>query len=195
MSELMNTKNTGRGLRRRLLTTVSALALLASVNVRDANAANEDADRPTVWIELGGEMDHITGQGDAYSPGFLTTYSTSSILQQKLTPTEAQNPPPFSFGGEGKISFQPDDSNWVISASVRYGRSNNSRHVNHQTTKVHYKKYASGHPKPGYQIFTQEKFADTHVYHHESHSIMDFVAGKDVGLGITYSAASTGRRY
>jgi iron complex outermembrane receptor protein len=188
MSELMNTQNTERGFRWHLLTSVSALALLASVTMRDAKAADDDADRPTVWIELGGEMDHITGQGNAYSPAFLTNYFSSSILQQRLTPVEAQNPPPFSFGGEGKITFQPENSDWVFSAAVRYGRSNNTRHVNHQTTKVHYNKYKSGVPIASQiangNVFTQEKFVDSHISHGESHAVLDFMAGKDVGLGM-----------
>ena len=186
MSELIDAKKAERSFRWHLLTSVSALALLASVTMHDAKAADDDADRPTVWIELGGEMDHVTGQGNAYSPDFLTNYSSSSILQQKLTPIEAQNPPPFSFGGEGKISFQPEDSDWVFSAAVRYGRSNNTKHVNHQTTKVHYQKYQSGVPLSPAQhiIFTQEKFVDSHVSHRESQAILDFTAGKDVGLGM-----------
>ena len=46
-----------------LLTTVSALALLASVSMGDAKAADEEADRPTVWIELGGQPENMSGQG------------------------------------------------------------------------------------------------------------------------------------
>jgi len=183
MSELMNVKNGECSFRRHLLTSVSALALLASATMHDAKAA-DDADRPTVWIELGGEMDHVTGQGNAYSPDFLTNYSSSSILQQRLTPVEAQNPPPFSFGGEGKISFQPDDSNWVFSASVRYGRSNNTKRVDHQTTNLHYRKYENGAYLPSKGILSQEKFVDSHVSHRESQAILDFTAGKDVGLGM-----------
>jgi iron complex outermembrane receptor protein len=72
----------------------------------------------------------------------------------------------------------------VIAASVRYGRSGNKMDVHHQTDKVHHAKYRSGVPTPAANYFTQEKFADTHVYHAESHSIMDFQAGKDIGLGL-----------
>ena len=186
MSESIDAKKAERSFRWHLLTSVSALALLASVTMHDAKAVDDDADRPTVWIELGGEMDHVTGEGNAYSPDFLTNYSSSSILQQKLTPIEAQNPPPFSFGGEGKISFQPESSDWVFSAAIRYGRSNNTKHVNHQTTKVHYPLYRSGVPLSPTKnpIFTQEKFVDSHISHRESHAILDFMAGKDVGLGM-----------
>jgi len=179
MSELMNTQNTKRGFRWHLLTTVSALALLASVNMRDAKAADDDADRPTVWIELGGQMEHVGGQGDPFAPPFLAANLNSPVLQP-TTPVQAQNPVPFSFGEEGKISFQPEDSNWVFSGSVNFGRSSNFKHVDHQTNGVHYA-YVNGVPV---KTFATENFADTQVHHQESHTILDFVVGKDVGLGL-----------
>ena len=80
----------------------------------------------------------------------------------------------------------------MFSGAVRIGRSSNSRHVDHQTGNVHYRKYKSGHPAPGTLIYTQEKFADTHVHHDESHSVLDFMAGKDVGLGMFGSSVLSG---
>jgi iron complex outermembrane receptor protein len=145
--------------------------------------SDTDGRKPPLWIELGGQLEHITGQGAAYVPGFLSAYSSSSILHEGTTPTEAQRPPLFSAGEEAKVSFEPDGSDWVISASVRYGRSGNKLDVHHQTTKLHDQLYESGKGSPT-NIRTQENFSDTHVYHDESHSIMDFMAGKDVGLGM-----------
>jgi iron complex outermembrane recepter protein len=181
MSELMNKQNSERSFRWQLLTTVSALALLASVSVQGAEAAGQDADRPTVWIELGGELEHVGGQGDPFVPGFLAANPNSPVLQP-TTPVQAQNPVPFSFGEEGKISIRPDDSDWVFSATIRYGRSSNARHVDQQTKGIHYKYYHSG--IPGTFLLTRENFADTHASHQESHAILDFMAGKDVGLGM-----------
>jgi hypothetical protein len=112
-------------------------------------------------------------------------------LQQHTTPTEAQRPPLFSFGEEVKVSFEPADSDWVISAAVRYGRSGNKMNVDHQTRGVHYAKYQSGVPAPTANIFTQEKFVNSQIYHTEAHSVMDFQAGKDVGLGLFGDDMST----
>ncbi len=180
MSELMNVRSNGRGLRWQLLSTVSAVALLAAVyGPSDSRAADQDADRPTVWIELGGQMEHINGQGDAFVPGFLAANPNSSVLQP-VTPVQAQRPGPFSFAEEGKISIQPDGSDWVFSVGVNYGRSSNFKHVDHQTNGVH-AKYS--HSKPG-QLITDADFADTQAHRQESHAILDFVAGKDVGLGM-----------
>ena len=110
MSELIKNNDNRATIRWKLLTSVSALALtVSSVGIAHA----EDADRPLVWIELGGQAENISGQGEVYAPGFLSAYSTSSILQEKLTPLQAQRPPLFSAGEEAKISFQPEGSDWV----------------------------------------------------------------------------------
>ena len=71
MSELSSTRNDSQKFRWQLLATVSAVALLASFTMRDAKAADQDADRPTVWIELGGQLERVGGQGNSFAPGFL----------------------------------------------------------------------------------------------------------------------------
>ncbi len=182
MSELSSTRNDSREFRWQLLATVSAVALLASFTMRDAKAADQDADRPTVWIELGGQLERAAGQGNSFAPGFLTTYQNSPVLQP-TTPLQAQNPPPFSFAEDGKISFQPNGWNWIFFAAVNYGRSSNFKHVDQQTNRV-------GPPTHGFYIShgrsfaTTADFADTQVHRRESHTILDFVVGKDVGLGM-----------
>jgi iron complex outermembrane receptor protein len=179
--------------------------------------ADSDNGKPPLWIELGGQLEHISGQGASFVPAFFSNFmnptpatrscSTAyygvnlctvsvpgpSILQEKTTPLEAQQPPLFSAGEEVKISFQPEDSDWVLSASVRYGRSGNKLDVHHQTTKIHYQEYNNNipHRSAGADLFSQEKFVDSQVYHAESHSVMDFQAGKDVGLGLFGENLST----
>ncbi len=139
--------------------------------------------KPHLWIELGGQAEYINGQGDVFTPAFLALYPTSPVLHN-VSPTQEQRPSLFSYGEEARVSFQPDDSDWVFSAAVRYGRSGNSTQVHHQTTGVHQQKYVSGVPQPTNVLFTNEKFATTTVTHQESHTILDFMAGKDVGLGM-----------
>jgi iron complex outermembrane receptor protein len=145
--------------------------------------SDTDNGKPPLWIELGGQAEHITGQGAVFAPGFLSAYSTSSILQEKTAPLQAQQPPLFSSGEEAKVSFQPDDSDWIVSASIRYGRSGNKMDVHHQTNGIFHTAYRSGLTTNAH-LATEEKFVDSHIYHQESHSIMDFMAGKDVGLGL-----------
>src|SRR6185437_9871808 len=120
MSEL--TKISDRRARRaQLLSTASILVFLAPAYVGTADAS-EDADRPTVWIELGGQLEHIDGQGDSFAVPFLAANPGSGVLQP-VTPLQAQNPSPFSFAMDGKLSIQPENSNWVFSAVVKIGRA------------------------------------------------------------------------
>jgi hypothetical protein len=184
MSELMNAQRSEHEFRRRLLTGASALVLLTVVYGANASmAADQDTDRPTVWIELGGQLVHVDGQGDSFPVGFLTKYSGSSVLQG-TTPLEAQNPPPFEFAEEGKISFQPESSDWVFSLAANFGRSSNFRHVDHQTNGVFYTKYKSGVVASHENIHGTDNFADTQVHRRESHAVLDFSVGKDVGFGL-----------
>jgi hypothetical protein len=178
MSDLINKPNLARDFQLRLLTTVSVLALLTSITMRSAKAADEDTDRPAVWIELGGQFDHVGGQGEPFAPDFLNAYSNSSVLQ-KITPLQAQNPPPLSFAENGGISFQPEDGDWVFAVSVNFGRSSNFKHVDHQTGRIFDEELNGSH-----YITSIEKFADTQVHRRESHAIIDFSAGKDLGLGL-----------
>jgi len=190
MSELTNTQNSERRIRRYLLTTASALALFTSVSTRNARAADDDIDHPTIWIELGGQLEHMEGQGEPLTPGFLAMNPNSPVLTP-VAPVRAQNPEPFNFSEDGKISFQPEDSNWVFSAGVRFGRSSNRREVHHQTSKVHYKYNTNGSRESSQYPVTQEDFASTQVHHRESHTVLDFSAGKDVGLGMFGNGASS----
>jgi iron complex outermembrane recepter protein len=187
---MSNSMNTPPTIRWQLLSTVSALALIGSAYA--AHAAGNDADRPTLWIELGGQAENITGQGEAFVPAFLTANPTSPVFGP-VTPLRAQRPPKFSFGEEGKISFEPEGTDWVFSAAVRIGRSSNRREVDHQTSGLSYLKYHNGAPPPSNKaIVTFEKFSDTKVDQHESHAILDFMAGKDVGLGMFGSSTLSG---
>lgn len=181
MSELMNTY-TRRAVRRQLLSTASALAFIASAYAMgEANAADGDADHPTLWIELGGDLQHVGGQGEPFMPGFVAANPNSAVLKQP-TPIQAQKPLPFQFGEEGKISLQPEGSDWVFSASVLYGRSSNFKKVDHQTNRVFSLQYPYT-PSKFYKT-DLENFANTQVHRRESHAVLDFAVGKDVGLGL-----------
>ncbi len=106
MSELMNARNGKKEFRGQLLTTVSALTLLATIYGSSVSkAADQDADRPTVWIELGGQLEHVEGQGDNFPVGFLAANPNSPVLKP-VSPLQAQNPLPFEFR-RGRQDFNP----------------------------------------------------------------------------------------
>jgi len=191
MSEL-NKNMRERNIRWHLLSSVSALALIAS-----SPGAAADTDHPLLWIELGGNIDALSGTGDRFDAPFLQLTPTPGPYQHK-SPFELQKPSRFTYGGEASFAFQPEDSNWIFSAGIRYGRSNNKRDVHRQTgvtTKFPNPIYALEHRfYPSRDLKAQglyptatkyaAKFAETTVNQSEHHMVLDFQAGKDVGLGM-----------
>ena len=205
MSELIGTFVRRDGFRWQLLSTVSAVALLTGVLTQNRASAAESSDRPTVWIELGGQLDRMGGLGDGFSAPFFGAYSDSSIFSP-VSPSAAQRALRYAVGPEGKISISPESSNWVISASVRYGRSNGNKHVHRQTYAQRSKYLApytsSGVPHPAVHVpkpNPEHAFSDDKIVQHESHFVLDFQVGKDVGLGMlgrdSSSLISLGVRY
>ena len=172
MSELMNVNTARTHIRWHLLASASTAAVLLST-VASANAG-DDADRPTVWIELGGQLERISGGEEPFTPPFLSTIP--SFIQD--SPLHVERPARYGTGAEGKISFEPEGSDWIFSASLRYGRSVAKRHV-HEQLKTPQFTGPSGYHFQKYFV----NFSDTKVRNEENHGIVDFQAGKDVGLG------------
>jgi hypothetical protein len=202
MSELIPNAARHEDVRWKLLATVSAFALAAAVGTPRAEA--DDADRPTVWIELGGQLEALRNTQDTFTAPFLNGAPTPTPFPFNhryfgMTPTvisqpeqafdysqplDAQHPPEQSFGGEAKITFMPDGSDWLFSASLRYGRSNGTGHA-HQTTgdRIHTATRMDFHAT---NISTPNivRFSDADARYNESHAVLDFQVGRDVGLGI-----------
>jgi iron complex outermembrane recepter protein len=180
MNELTNVRNNGRDFRRQLLTSASALTMLATVyGSSQSKAADQDADRPTVWIELGAQLDQVNGFGEPFSPPF-----TSEIVADGFTsPLELQHALSQSFGGEGKISFQPKNSDWLFSASIRYGRANGGAKTHEQAPGCPCKVHLGPHTY-NVSLPLNTEFSETRVSNNETHAILDFQAGKDIGLGL-----------
>ena len=180
MSELINKQDNRATIRWKLLTGASALALTAYVSSAGFAKA-EDGNRPEVWIEFGGQLSQLSDKSEIYTPDFL------SMRPSIFSPSRGfEEAPRFSLDEEGKISFQPDNSDWIISASIRYGRATKDRHIRQQTYPVKQGYYLY----PTLDLFHASKypraarFADTTVRNSEQHAIIDFQAGKDVGLGL-----------
>jgi len=181
MSELINQERSQTNFRRTLLSEVSVLALLGAICAApNAMAASDDADRPTVWIELGTQLERADTAQTIFAPDFFDLASSADLGVM----TDAQRPSRYSIGGEGKISFEPEGTNWVFSAAVRYGRSNSARHLHHETPGLPIEYFtAFGRQFLQYTPAARE-FGDGQSTARESHLILDFLAGKDVGLGL-----------
>ncbi|HEY4123025.1 MAG TPA: hypothetical protein VGM36_00340 [Rhizomicrobium sp.] len=179
MSELIETQSAKGAFRLQLLATVSALSLLVVTGA--AEASDADADRPTVWVELGGQLEAIGKTEDRFTAPFLAEGVGKAPFLPR-SPLDAEKPPRNAFGGEGKISFEPAGSDWVFSAAVRYGRSNGKKEINQQTVTPH----LFSIPSFGFSelLSSVARFSQAEASYRESHLILDFQAGKDVGLGL-----------
>ncbi len=190
MSELVRENSNNHGLRWHLLGTTSAAVFIALAPVA---ALADDTDRPIVWIDLGGQLERVDSEQHIFAPAFFDN-SPAAILAPMV---DAQKPSHFSIGGEGKLTFIPQGSSWVFSASALYGRSNAARHEHYQTAHP-YLGTIFGHPaiNTGRPV---EMFGDGQMSSNDSHFIADFMAGKDIGLGLFgthgHSVISAGVRF
>ncbi len=195
MSELIDNKNRNASFRHQLLTNVSLLALMGvACGPAGALASSADEDRPTVWIELGGQLERVDTPQSIFAPVFLGL-SPPNVMNPMVS---SQRPSRYSNGAEGKVTFLPDGTDWVVSAAIRYGKSQSARHqhyespglptifgtFNHAVTTLHPVKKVYG---------------DGQANSRQSDFIVDFQVGKDVGLGMfgagANSVVSGGVRY
>jgi iron complex outermembrane receptor protein len=154
--------------------------------------SDTDNGKPPLWITLGGNFDRLEAGHQLFDPPFLA--SLPSNYPSQLSPQRA---PDLGLDWETKVSFEPDGSDWVFSASARYGRASQNQHVHAQTNLITtctpefclaqappaIKSIVEGvgfkiH-EPGYQ----PRYVDSQFGDSESHAILDFMAGRNVGLG------------
>lgn len=181
MSELIQKNADRTNVRWKLLTSASALAL--SANICSANLAKaEDVSKPTVWIELGGQFDRFNGQGGPFVPPFVN--STDWAADGLESPTAVQSMHLYSIGGDGSISIEPSGTNWVFSASVRYGRTTGRKFLHQQKTLTTRFQLPNVFGSKYFTKTAPASYAQTSATKSESHTIVDFQAGKDVGLGM-----------
>ncbi|HEV2563011.1 MAG TPA: hypothetical protein VGT78_12805 [Rhizomicrobium sp.] len=182
MSELINKNDNRATIRWKLLTGVSALALTAYVS-SGPDAMADDNSGPQIWIELGGQLSRLDDGQKTFVQDFPNSPPRPAIFSSSQS---FEYPPRFSIDEDGTISFQPKNSDWVFSASIRYGRSSTHKNV-HQQTKpgnIYKYRYYYGrlHKLTGFPAVA--RFADTNAQTSEKHVILDFQAGKDLGLGM-----------
>lgn len=180
MSELIQKQDSRADIRFKLLTGASVPALIAYV-VSSSVALAEDTDRPTIWVELGGQMEQMQGLSSPFTAPFMTAITPVPGPYSGNIFGKGQKPPHFAFGLEGKVAFQPENSDWVISAGVRYGRSHANRHI-HQQSPVPIQTFL-GVPQGSNVVGFGAAFSDSKLTYGESHAILDFNVGRDVGLG------------
>jgi iron complex outermembrane receptor protein len=139
--------------------------------------SDTDNGKPPLWITLGGNFDQLEDERQLFDPPFV-----KSIPSYFPSPLATQKPPSMGVDWEGKLSYEPDGSDWVFTAAVRYGRSSSKRHV-HQSTSPQkvYLITPRARDRFGYHA---QRYDDSLTRDSERHTIVDFMAGKDVGLGM-----------
>jgi len=174
--------------RRQLLSTVSAAALLGWIGAASA----DDADRPVLWLEAGGQFERMQAPQEAFAPPFVAVLNTNPFTH----PQSLQKLPPHATGEDAKILFRPEDSDWVFSASIRYGRSDGGNKHTHEETAPASPAFLESIPafnfyRTGKAPARAKRFADTLAHESEKHEVIDFEAGKDVGLGVFGAGSSS----
>jgi len=151
-----------------------------------------DGKRPDIWLTLGGNFAVLAANQQPYAPPF------SALLVSDLpTPQQIQKTPVAGFDWEASLAYQPDNSDWVLKAGIRFGRSKrkNNTHESQplQTRDFKYNKYGgttkcpATNPYPNYASFCRSayinNFIDAKDRESERHMMLDFTLGKDVGIG------------
>ena len=141
-----------------------------------------DADngKPPLWIEVGGGLDRLNGGQETFAPAFLSERPAIFEPSQKF-----EKMPAYGLDEDAKISFQPEGSDWVLSAAIRYGHTATNRHFHQQTNNPGtFATHLCGSCGTVSVQYSGVRFADTVVQDSEKHLLLDFQAGKDVGLGM-----------
>jgi hypothetical protein len=168
MSELINKNDNRATIRWKLLTGVSALALTAYVSSAGISEAADNTS-PQIWIELDGQFAQQNNNVVVFGAPFLASSPFNGGAQLDL-----EKPQPTIWDKGAKLTFQPEGSDWVLSLGARYGRIARSETREGHPTTAGMTKY-SGKNYVAYRLFSAQSG--------ESHIILDFQAGKDVGLG------------
>jgi outer membrane receptor protein involved in Fe transport len=182
--------------------------------------SGEEGSKPQVWLTLGGNFINAlsarnepfafdyTRPGGADLGGVSVSGSgiignappgTMSVAQLLLedgfpSPAALQKTPDAGFDWEGELAFQPEGSDWVLKAGIRYGRSSKNSFVHKSLpakTRTEFELFGSTIPcssvgPSSAALFCQaydREFIDHHGQQSEEHTILDFTLGRDVGLG------------
>jgi hypothetical protein len=178
MSELITIFENQKRIRYGLLATVSVLALCGAAC--SAQAAGDS--HPPVWIELGGQFAQEQTEQEPYAPAFLAASPFATSTSDLGKSSRA------SWDGTAKLSLGIGDG-WVFAAAISYGKTSRNKTVSHQTAHASHS-YNGGYvgAYDAYQLFNSKASG--------SHTIVDFQAGRDVGLGnLGSSVLSAGVRF
>jgi hypothetical protein len=186
MSELIKKNDNCTAIRWKLLTGASALALVAYISAEDVASA-ADTDRPIIWFEATGQFDQLSGSQPKWISDFAST-SHGGPLSGNYS--GYQRNPQIGFDAGLSASFQPRDSDWLLSVSVRIGRSRREddglKRANYLPVTHH-----GSYEKLGGDYVS---FYNGASHTSERHLFIDFLAGRDIGIGRADTVIRAGLR-
>ena len=185
MSQLKKQSGKNVDIRTRLLATASSVALFAAAYASQPAMAS-DTDRPVVWLEVGGEFTQLKDDLQPYLPPF--TLASPPLPFITVSPAEIEKRVTSSWDGNAELIFQPSGTDWALSLGVTYGRAARGASLRQQTAQR----------SPTVALLYRATQTTTSK-NDESHEILDFRAGRDVGLGgfgnAGHSTLNIGVRY
>ncbi len=184
---------------------------------------DKDGGKPRVWLTVGGNFNNvIAASNETYVPDYIRpggaplvtgffneqslgpapagTQTTSQLMEAAGfgSPSSYQKTPSSGFDWQAQAEFQPADSDWVLKAGIRYGRTGRKQLV-HKSEIPGMK--TKSRPWPSYPSYActvasifgtgdvcrsgrNRKFVDAQGDQTEQHTIMDFEAGVNIGIGM-----------
>jgi len=178
--------------------------------------ADSNGDRPTLWVTAGGNFNNLlSADSETYYPDYIRpggarllsgslsgpapagTQTVTELMAASGFPSPGsyEKAPASGFDWEGKLVLQPQGSDWVFKAGVRYGRSSNNRRVYQSEipgTRTRQPglfagKYINCSGASSYDNChsgIHRKFVNANSHQSEQHTIMDFEAGVNIGIGL-----------
>jgi iron complex outermembrane recepter protein len=143
---------------------------------------------PGAWYPYRVELDGYYGPfGNKHE---LLVTPTMVLFPADLPfPLKPQNDLDWGSGGGVKFTYQPSPHGWNVSAAVRYGRAvgSGTPHSNKRNNGECYANIFDCQEDPlKYAVQPNRfySFTDQVINNSESHAIVDFMVGKDLGLGV-----------
>jgi hypothetical protein len=152
-------------------------ACAISIVIAPAYAADDHA--PTLWIELGGQLQRIDGGEERYDPSFSSTIVSDGFA----SPLSVERPGRYANGGQLSATVTPHQSTWGFSASLQYGRSNAAKRA-HEERVVPSEYLFIPRFNLGLVVTQPPDSAELRSESRKTYTIADFRAGKDVGIGV-----------
>ncbi|HVT25203.1 MAG TPA: TonB-dependent receptor [Rhizomicrobium sp.] len=160
--------------------------------------------RPQLWLQLGGNFNAALADATSpYEPTASDVFPNGGTATPNWpvglpTPAQLQHTPNRGFDWEGSLAFTPPDTDWVLKAGVRYGRTSRNKHY-HKSMIAGTKEGISffGYYRPcsalaayggalasGCYHGVAKEFVDSQDASSEQHTMLDFTLGKDIGIGV-----------